>query len=97
MLEFIKKLLGGGSEAAIKKLDKTAQAVEALEDEYRKLTDEQLRGKTDEFKARLAKGETLDDLLPEPSARQMTAFWECAPIMCRFWAVSCCIRAASLK
>ena len=46
MLEFIKKLLGGGSEAAIKKLDKTAQAVEALEDEYRKLTDEQLRGKT---------------------------------------------------
>ena len=35
MLEFIKKLLGGGSEAAIKKLDKTAQAVEALEDEYR--------------------------------------------------------------
>ena len=86
MLEFIKKLLGGGSEAAIKKLDKTAQAVEALEDEYRKLTDEQLRGKTDEFKARLAKG-----------ARQMTAFWECAPIMCRFWAVSCCIRAASPK
>ena len=100
MLEFIKKLLGGGSEAAIKKLDKTAQAVEALEDEYRKLTDEQLRGKTDEFKARLAKGETLDDLLlrhSRPSARQMTAFWECAPIMCRFWAVSCCIRAASLK
>ena len=68
MLEFIKKLLGGGSEAAIKKLDKTAQAVEALEDEYRKLTDEQLRGKTDEFKARLAKGETLDDLLPEAFA-----------------------------
>ena len=68
MLDFIKKLLGGGSEAAIKKLDKTAQAVEALEDEYRKLTDEQLRGKTDEFKARLAKGETLDDLLPEAFA-----------------------------
>ena len=68
MLEFIKKLLGGGSEAAIKKLDKTAQAVEALEDEYRKLTDEQLRGKTDEFKVRLAKGETLDDLLPEAFA-----------------------------
>ena len=68
MLDFIKKLLGGGPEAAIKKLEKTAQAVEALDGEYRKLTDEQLRGKTDEFKARLAKGETLDDLLPEAFA-----------------------------
>ncbi len=68
MLDFIKKLLGGGPEAAIKKLEKTAQAVEALEAEYRALSDAQLRAKTDEFKARLQKGETLDQLLPEAFA-----------------------------
>ena len=68
MLEFIKKMLGGGSDAAIKKLEKIAQQVEALDEPYRRLSDEELRGKTAEFKARLEKGETLDDLLPEAFA-----------------------------
>ena len=68
MLDFIKKLLGGGPEAQLKPLKKTVDAIEALEDEYRKLTDEQLRAKTDEFRARLAKGETEDDILPEAFA-----------------------------
>ena len=43
MLNWLKKLLGGGSEAEVKKLSKTIDAVEALEEEYRQLTDEQLR------------------------------------------------------
>ena len=75
MLEFIKKLLGSGSDAEVKKLKKTVDAVEALEDEYRKLTDEQLRAKTDEFRARLSKGETEDDILPEAfaTAREASA------------------------
>ena len=68
MLEFVKKLLGGGNDAALKKLKKTVDAVDALEDEYRRLTDAQLRAKTDEFRARLAKGETEDDILPEAFA-----------------------------
>ena len=68
MLDFIKKLLGGGSEAQLKKLKKTVDAVMALEDEYRKLTDEQLRAKTDEFRTRLQNGETEDDILPEAFA-----------------------------
>ena len=68
MLEFVKKLLGGGNDARLKKLEKTLDAVDALEEEYRKLTDEQLRAKTQEFKARLAKGETEDDILPEAFA-----------------------------
>ena len=42
--------------------------IEALSDEYKALSDQQLRAKTDEFKARLAKGETLDDILPEAFA-----------------------------
>ena len=68
MLEFVKRLLGGGKDAEIKKLRKTVEAVEALEDEYRALTDEQLRAKTDEFRARLQNGETEDDILPEAFA-----------------------------
>ena len=99
MLEFIKKMLGGGSDAAIKKLEKIAQQVEALDEPYRRLSDEELRGKTAEFKARLEKGETLDDLLPEAFAaiREADArvLGDAALTMCRFWAASCCIRDAS--
>ena len=68
MLEFLKKMLGGGNEAELKKLQKPVKAVMALEDEYRKLTDEQLRAKTDEFRTRLRNGETEDDILPEAFA-----------------------------
>ena len=68
MLDFLKKVLGNGNDTQLKKLDKPVEAVMALEDEYRKLTDEQLQAKTAEFKARLANGETEDDLLPEAFA-----------------------------
>jgi preprotein translocase subunit SecA len=68
MLDFLKKVLGNGNDTQLKKLNKPVEAVMALEDEYRKLTDEQLQAKTAEFKARLAKGETEDDLLPEAFA-----------------------------
>ena len=46
MLDFLKKMMGGGNEAQLKKLQKPLNAVMALEDEYRKLTDEQLQAKT---------------------------------------------------
>ena len=46
MLNFVKKLLGGSNEAQLKKLYRIADEVDALEDSYRKLTDEQLRAKT---------------------------------------------------
>lgn len=68
MLEFLKKMLGSGNDAQLKKLQKPVDEVMALEDAYRKLTDEQLQAKTAEFKERLAKGETEDDLLPEAFA-----------------------------
>ena len=68
MLEFLKKALGNGNDAQLKKLNKPVEAVMALEDEYRKLTDEQLQAKTAEFRERLSKGETEDDLLPEAFA-----------------------------
>ena len=62
MFDWVKKLLGSSNDAEVKKLQKTVNAVEALEDEYKALTDEQLRAKTTEFKTRLGKGETLDQL-----------------------------------
>ena len=68
MFEFMKKLLGTSNESQLKKLRKTVDAVNALAEDYRKMTDAQLRAKTEEFKARLQKGETEDDILPEAFA-----------------------------
>ena len=68
MFDWVKKLLGSSNDAEVKKLQKTVNAVEALEDEYKALTDEQLRAKTDEFRTRLQNGETEDDILPEAFA-----------------------------
>jgi len=62
------KLFGTRSQREIKKIQPLVDKVLSLENEYRELTDEALRGKTVEFKERLAKGETLDDLLPEAFA-----------------------------
>ncbi len=65
---FIKKLFGDYSSRELKQINPIADRIEALEDSYRALSDEELRGKTAEFKERLANGETLDDLLPEAFA-----------------------------
>ena len=62
------KLFGTRSEREIKKLRPTLDKILAMEDDFKKLSDDELRGKTEEFKARLAAGETLDDLLPEAFA-----------------------------
>ena len=64
----IKKLFGTTSEREVKKLRPLVDRIEALEKDMKALSDEALRAKTEEFKARLAKGETLDDLLPEAFA-----------------------------
>ena len=68
MANFLSKILGNTNEREIKKLNKTVEAIEALEGRMKALSDEQLRQKTDEFKKRLAAGETLDDLLVEAFA-----------------------------
>ena len=62
------KLFGTYSDRELKAIYPLVDKVEALEDEYRELTDAQLRAKTDEFKERYAQGESLDDLLPEAFA-----------------------------
>ncbi len=65
---FLDKIFGSHSARELKKLNPIVDKIEALEDEYKALTDQQLRAKTDEFKARLADGETTDDILPEAFA-----------------------------
>ena len=62
------KLFGTRSQREIKKIQPLVDQILALEDSYKALSEEELRGKTAQFKQRLAEGETLDDLLPEAFA-----------------------------
>nr|GFA07234.1 protein translocase subunit SECA, chloroplastic [Tanacetum cinerariifolium] len=64
----LKKLFGSKNEREVKRMLKTVQVVNSFEEQMVALSDEQLRAKTDELKARIAKGETLDQLLPEAFA-----------------------------
>ena len=64
----ISKIFGTHSERELKLIYPIVDRIEALEPDMEKLTDEQLRAKTDEFKSRLAAGETLDDLMVEAYA-----------------------------
>ena len=63
-----KKLFKTHSEREVKRIIPIVDKIESLEPEFEALSDEQLRGKTIEFKKRLAEGETLDDILPEAYA-----------------------------
>ncbi|WP_325343089.1 preprotein translocase subunit SecA [Xylophilus sp.] len=65
---FLTKLFGSRNDRLLKQYRKTVARINALEPEYEQLTDEALRGKTQEFKDRIAAGETLDALLPEAFA-----------------------------
>jgi len=71
----LKKLFGTYSERELKQIYPIVDKIEALEEEYKALSDHQLTAKTEEFKNRLANGETLDDILPEAfaTAREASA------------------------
>ena len=62
------KIFGTYSDHELKKIYPIADKIEALEEEYKALTDAQLQAKTAEFKERLRSGETTDDILPEAFA-----------------------------
>ncbi len=71
----LKKLFGTSSEKELRAIKPIVDKIEALDVEYSKLTDEQLKAKTPEFKARIANGESLDDILPEAFAACREAAW----------------------
>lgn len=67
-MSFLNKIFGSRNERTLKKLRKTVDLINQLEPEMEKLSDEQLKAKTTEYKERLEKGESLDQILPEAFA-----------------------------
>jgi preprotein translocase subunit SecA len=68
VFNFLARIFGSRNERLLKGLSRQVQAANALEPELKALSDEQLRGRTDEFRARIAAGASLDSLLPEAFA-----------------------------
>ena len=71
----LSKLLRAGEGRTVKRYDKIADQVLALEDEYAALTDEELKAKTHEFKAALADGTSMDEILLDAFATAREASW----------------------
>ena len=74
-MSFLERIFGDWNTKEIKRIEKIADEIEALEEGMQQLSDDELRGKTDGFKARLAGGESLDDILPEAFAVCREAAW----------------------
>ena len=72
---FMSKLFGSHSDHELKRIYPIVNKIEALEPQMQALSDEELRGKTAEFKERYAAGEDLDSLLPEAFAAVREAAW----------------------
>ena len=75
MVKVLSRLFGSHSDKELRSIEPIIVKIEALEESYKTLTDEQLRAKTDEFKTRLQNGETLDSILPEAFATAREASW----------------------
>ena len=67
-INFLTKIFGSRNDRTIKQYRKTVALINGLEAQYEALSDEQLRAKTDEFRTRVAQGESLDKILPEAFA-----------------------------
>ena len=74
-MSIFSNLFGDYSHREIKRIQPLVRATLALEEEYSRLSDDELKAKTPQFKERLANGETLDDLLPEAFATCREAAW----------------------
>ncbi|MDH3789296.1 MAG: preprotein translocase subunit SecA, partial [Xanthomonadales bacterium] len=73
--KLITKMVGSRNDRLVKKMGKTVQKINSLEESTKALTDEELKSKTLEFRERQAAGESLDDLLPEAFALVREASW----------------------
>lgn len=95
---FLTKLFGTNMAKEIKRIDPIVRKIEALEEEYKRLTDAQLQAKTAEFKERYQKGRPWTIFSPRPlppAGRPRTGFWGFAPTGCSSSAASSSTRAAS--
>ena len=73
MINILSRLLGNGNERELKKIEPLVEEINALEDEYEAMSDEELRAVTAELKGRLADGGALDEILPDAFAAVRTA------------------------
>src|SRR5579862_966016 len=80
----LKKIIGSKNQREVKRLWPLVERVKEVEVEYQKLTDDQLRAKTEEFRKRLGEGATLDDILPEAFAAVKNA---CRRLIGKEWLV----------
>ena len=71
----MEKIFGDLNAKEVRKIEKIVDVIESYDEQMQQLSDDELRAKTDEFKGRLAEGETLDDLLPEAFAVCREAAW----------------------
>ena len=78
----INKIFGSHSQRELKRIYPIVDNITALEDKWKKLSDEELKAKTEEFKSRLSSGETLDDILPEAFATVREAADRVLPLPC---------------
>ena len=74
-MSLMEKIFGDLNAKEVKKVEKIVDVIESYDGQMQQLSDEELRAKTDEFKGRLAEGETLDDILPEAFAVCREAAW----------------------
>jgi preprotein translocase subunit SecA len=76
---FLTQIFGSRNDRQLKQYRKVITRINALEPSLELLSDEQLKSKTEEFKDRVSKGESLDAVLPEAFARRIEAHYETAP------------------
>ena len=95
MFSIINKIFGNTNEKEIKKLSGTVEEINNYEKDIKKLTDAELREKTDKFKERLGAGETLDDLPPEVFAVVREA--SVRTLVCGRLTCSCWWNSSSIK
>ncbi|MEN8205461.1 MAG: preprotein translocase subunit SecA [Pseudomonadota bacterium] len=74
-LKIFSKLLGSRNDRQLKRMSRVVAQINGMEPDFKALSDEALRAKTDEYRKRLADGESLDDLLPEAFAAVREAAW----------------------
>ncbi|MBF8982951.1 preprotein translocase subunit SecA [Lutibacter sp. B2] len=75
MISLLEKIFGNLNDKEVKKLFKTVDMIDSFEEDMKKLTDEELQNKTNEFREALKNGKTLDDLLPEAFAVVREGAW----------------------
>lgn len=98
MLGLVKKIFGDTNERDVKRLMKTVEIINGLEPEFVALSDEALKSKTEEFRARIEKGETLEEILPEAFATVREASngrWACGILTYSWLEVWRCMKAGS--